>query len=121
MFFQVRLEAKVSSILGPGYEFTDSYITNELILRDLLSHRTGLARLDFGTTCGIPRTVSRSSFCKSLKHLSEEFPIRDQYLYNNYRFMMLGHVTEVLGGQFYEKLMRSKLFQPIGLNDTSLY
>ena len=34
-------------------------------------------------------------------------------------FMMLGHVTEVLGGQFYETLMRSKLFQPIGLNDTS--
>ena len=34
-------------------------------------------------------------------------------------YMLLGHVSEVLGGQFYETLARNKLFQPLGLNDTS--
>ena len=56
--------AKVSSILGPGYVFIDDDRTAELMLRDLLSHRTGLARLDFGLDCGLPKTVSRSSFSK---------------------------------------------------------
>ena len=45
--------------------------------------------------------------------------MRDRYLYNNYMYMLLGHVTEVLGGQFYETLMTSKLFKPLGLNATS--
>ena len=57
--------AKVTDILGPTYEFVDPYRTKELTLRDLLSHRTGLARLDFGATgAGISKSVSRNDFCR---------------------------------------------------------
>ena len=47
----------MTDILGPEFGFIDSLRDTELTLRDLLSHRTGLARLDFAllTREGLPR------------------------------------------------------------------
>lgn len=54
-----------------------------------------------------------------MKYLPEENPVRDSFLYSNYMYLMLGHVTEVLGGDTWENLMTSKIFQPIGMNSTT--
>lgn len=62
--YRLTWSAKVTEILGAGYEFTDAYRTKELTLRDLLSHRTGLARLDIGFRSGCKRFDSRSLICK---------------------------------------------------------
>ena len=65
LFARLDWSAKVTDILGPGYEFVDTHRTKELMLRDLLSHRTGLARLDeAGLGSKIPRSLSRGGFCK---------------------------------------------------------
>ena len=112
--------AKVTDILGPGYEFTDAYRTKEMMLRDLISHRTGLARLDYaGIIAGIPQSVSRAEFCKSLKYLPEQIPFRDGFIYNNYMVTMVGHVAEKLGQDTYENLLKIKVLQPLGMNNTS--
>lgn len=67
---RMNFTAKVTDILGPRYEFVDSYRTKELTLRDLLSHRTGLARLDYaGTVAGISKSISRTEFCRWAKDL----------------------------------------------------
>ena len=56
---------KVTDILGAEYGFVDQYRTKELMLRDLLSHRTGLAGLDAGGLgSNIPRSISRGTFSK---------------------------------------------------------
>ena len=55
----------MTEVLKPGYEFVDDYRTKEMTVRDLLSHRTGLARLDLpGLIAGIPKSISRTEFCK---------------------------------------------------------
>ena len=56
---------------------------------------------------------------RNLKYLPEEIPIRDGYIYNNYMYMMLGHVIEVLGDDTWENLMTSKIFKPIGMDNTT--
>ena len=55
---------KVTDVLGQGYEFIDDYRTRELTMKDLLSHRTGLATLDEGLMSGYPRSLSREALCK---------------------------------------------------------
>ena len=64
--FLSRLDtrAKVTAILGPDFQFVDPYRTKELTLRDLLSHRTGLASLDFGSLSGFPASMTTVDFCK---------------------------------------------------------
>ena len=112
---------KVTDILGSGYGFIDPYRTKEMMLRDLISHRTGLARLDYGgVIAGFPKSVSRAEFCKRLKYLPEKIPFRDGYIYNNYMVTMAGHVAETLGQDTWENLMTTRIFQPLGMNSTKI-
>ena len=55
-----------------------------------------------------------------MKYLPEELPVRDGFIYNNYMFMMLGHVAEVLGNDTWENLVTTKLFQPLGMTNTTI-
>ena len=59
-----------------------------------------------------------SCFTRRMKYLPEEVPIRDGFIYNNYMFMMLGHVCEVLGNDTWENLVTKRIFEPLGMNET---
>lgn len=110
---------KVTDILGPDYEFIDTLRTTELTLRDLLSHRTGLARLDIAIVAGVENR-SRTDFSKHIKYLPATDPMRDTFIYNNYLYVMLGHVAEVLGKDTWENLVRSRFFEPLGMNNSRI-
>ena len=55
-----------------------------------------------------------------MKYLPEEIPIRDGLIYNNFMFMMLGHVAEVLGNDTWENLVNVRLFQQLGMTNTTI-
>ncbi|KAL4230949.1 hypothetical protein ACF0H5_011322 [Mactra antiquata] len=112
---------KVSDILGPEYEFIDELRTKETTVRDLLSHRTGLARLDIGLMAGFKDDqISRETYVKKLKHLPEVLPFRDRFLYNNNLYIMLGHIAEVLGNDSWENLLKSRILDPLGMTSTRI-
>ena len=46
---------------------------------------------------------------RRMKYLPEERPIRDGFIYNNYMFMMAGHMAEVLGQDTWENLMITRV------------
>ena len=46
--------------------------------------------------------------------------MRDGFIYNNYMYMLLGHMAEVLGKDTWENLVRSRLFEPLGMNSTRI-
>ncbi|KAH3843701.1 hypothetical protein DPMN_117230 [Dreissena polymorpha] len=112
--------AKVMEILGPEYGFVDEYRTRESTLKDLLSHRTGLDGHEFGVISGYPETVSREELSKNLKFLPEKKAFRDGFIYNNYMYMLLGHVAEKLGGETWENLITSRVLTPIGMSSSKL-
>ncbi|XP_045206832.2 gigasin-6-like [Mercenaria mercenaria] len=112
--------AKVQDILGSNYEFIDEYRSNETTLRDMLSHRTGLARLDIGLLAGYPTGLTREKLSQKIKHLPQKRPFRDTFLYNNVLFMVLGLVAEKLGNDTWENLVTSKVLQPIGITSTRI-
>ena len=57
---------------------------------------------------------------RKLKFLPSKMPIRDGFLYNNYMYMLLGHVTEILGKDTWENLVISKIIRPLGMNSTRI-
>ncbi|WAR28088.1 GIGA6-like protein [Mya arenaria] len=112
--------AKLSDILGSEYGFIDDHRTRETTLRDLLSHRTGLASPDNGFMAGFPPSISRADLCKRMRYLPEQIPFRDSFIYNNYMYMLLGHVAEKLGGDTWENLVTSRIFVPLGMKSTKI-
>ncbi|XP_060560761.1 uncharacterized protein LOC132720615 [Ruditapes philippinarum] len=113
-------DTKVHDILGSDYEFIDEYRSKETTLRDLLSHRTGLARLDIGLFSGFPKSLSRAQLSMKMKYLPQLLPFRDRFLYNNFMFMYLGHIAEKLGEDTWENLLKSKVLLPIGMTSTQV-
>ena len=59
-------------------------------------------------------------YCRKMRYIPVTRPFRDRFLYNNYMYMYLGHICEVLGGDTYENLIRNRLFLPLGMTSTKL-
>ena len=53
-------ETPVVDILGPDFRLGDDYITQHVTLRDLLSHRTGLAPNNIPIFTGSPDSMTRA-------------------------------------------------------------
>ncbi|KAK3599541.1 hypothetical protein CHS0354_006676 [Potamilus streckersoni] len=111
--------SKLSDILGDDFQFIDPTRTSQTTLRDILSHKTGLANT-LGALCGYPSGLTRKDMTRRLKFLPEIQPFRDTFVYNNMMYMLAGHVAEVLGGDTWENLVKTRLFQPIGMHNTTV-
>ncbi|KAL3878902.1 hypothetical protein ACJMK2_031228 [Sinanodonta woodiana] len=111
--------SKLFDILGDDFQFIDPVRTSQTTLRDILSHRTGLANT-LGSLCGYPSGLTRKDMTRRLRFLPEIQPFRDTFVYNNMMYMLAGHVAEVLGGDTWENLVKTRLFQPIGMHSTTV-
>lgn len=110
----------VCSIL-PGLQTNDKFITQELTVVDLLSHRTGLATSTqtwYGAD-GI-LLLNKSQTLSSFNSLKRVASFRTRFDYNNWNFALLGEVIEKLTGQSYDTFLRDRVFTPLGMNRTSV-
>ena len=55
-----------------------------------------------------------------MQHVPEQAPFGDKFIYNNYMYMVLGHVAEKLGGDTWEHLITSRLLKPLGMESTKI-
>ncbi|KAK3592705.1 hypothetical protein CHS0354_037839 [Potamilus streckersoni] len=114
----LTFSTKVSKILGPEYAFVNDIRMRGMTIRDLLAHRTGLARLDFTFIAGIPKKIGRTEYSRRLRFLLEEDSFRDGFTYNNLMYALAGHIAEVLTGDTWENLIINKLLLPLGMLET---
>lgn len=57
-----------------------------------------------------------ASFFSRLKYLPQAQPFRDVWSYNNFMYMIAGHVAEVIGGKKFEELIKEKIWDPLRMN-----
>ena len=97
---------------------------------DYPDHGTNTKHMyEISQLCGItsnPSFTTRSylmcvlRYFRNLKYLPAKRPIRDTWVYNNYLYMLLGHVAEVLGKDTWENLVASRILVPLGMNSTRI-
>ena len=98
----------------PAFELSDPWVTAEVRIRDLLSHRVGVGRL-FGNRLTFMPTASREEFMARLRHHEFEQPFRQGYVYSNAMFTVAGAVLEAISGETWEDFLESRLFAPLGM------
>jgi CubicO group peptidase (beta-lactamase class C family) len=111
----VRWNAPVTTYL-PGFQLFDPYVTRELTVRDLLSHRSGLGRADalwYGST------YSRDEVLRRLRFERPSWSFRAQYGYNNNMFIAAGQVIASVTGKAWDDVVRERIFQPLGMSRTT--
>ena len=100
----------------PGFRLGDPYVTNELRVRDLLTHNAGLGNADFlwAWTPELPP----AEILKRMQFANPEYSLRSSFIYQNIMYLVAGQVLEKVSGMTWERFMTEKLFGPLGMKNT---
>ena len=99
----------------PEFRVQDPYVTREMTIRDLLTHRGGLPETDFLWE-DTARTFT--DILRRLQYVVPAYSIRSAFVYQNVMYATAGHIEGALTGTTWDDLVRRRLFGPLGMTDT---
>ena len=112
---KLKWDDRVTKYL-PGFEMYDPYVTRELTVRDLLTHRSGLQRGDllwYGTE------LDREEILKRTRFLKPSWSLRSTFGYQNLMYLAAGQLIARVSGKSWDEFIRERFFVPLGMNSSS--
>ena len=100
----------------PTIQFYNDQLNNNVTLRDMLSHRTGVTRHDL---IWFKSPFTRKQLFEKLKYLEPQQPMRETFLYNNLMFSAVGYIIELKSGKTWEQYVRQNIFEPLDMTTTT--
>ncbi len=100
----------------PTIQFYNDQLNNNVTLRDMLSHRTGVTRHDL---IWFKSDFKRKELFEKLKYLEPQQPMRETFLYNNLMFSAVGYIIELESGKTWEQFVRERIFEPLNMGSTT--
>ncbi len=101
----------------PALHFYNNEMNNEVTLRDMMSHRTGVSRYDYSWYFFPSR--SRDTLMRRIQYMEPSEPLRRKWQYNNFMYLLQGSVVEKLTGKSWEDNIKEQLFEPLGMNNSN--
>ena len=108
---KVSFDGRVIDYL-PWFEMSDPFVTREIRIRDLLLHRSGLAR---GDNIWYATTNSREDVVRAVRRLAPSTSFRTEFQYQNLMYITAGEVVHQVTGQTWDDAVRSRIFGPLGM------
>ena len=99
----------------PWFQVSDPYLTREITVRDLLTHRAGLGNADY-LWYGQP--TDAREILRRVRLLPVAYSLRSSFIYQNVMYAAAGAVIEAVTGQSWADAMRTRIFEPLGMRDT---
>lgn len=109
---KVRWDDPVTKHL-PGFQMADPYVTREVTVRDLLTHRAGLPNADYLWTAG---DNSRDEVVRRVRFIQPAYSLRAGYSYHNVMYTVAGEVVEAASGMSWDDFVRTRIFEPLGMS-----
>lgn len=116
---KLRWDTKVTDII-PEFRLYDSYVTEDFMIKDLLTHRSGMG-LGAGDLMGWPDSAdfSTAEIIHNLRYLKQTSPFRTRYDYDNMLYIVAGEVVARVSGQSWEEFVESRIMGPLGMNESA--
>ncbi len=102
----------------PGFQLYDPYVTRELTIRDLISHRSGLATFG-GDLLWYDTTYNRDEILRRIRHLKPTSSFRSKYGYQNVMFLAAGQIVAAVTGKSWDDYLRERFLVPLGMTTTN--
>ncbi|HET9984864.1 MAG TPA: serine hydrolase [Longimicrobiales bacterium] len=99
----------------PQFQLYDPYVTREMTIRDLLTHRSGLSR---GDRVWYASDLDRDQVIHQMKYLKPSWGFRSNFGYQNVMFVTATQLEAKVTGKSWDELVRERLFQPLGMTGT---
>ncbi|HKW41120.1 MAG TPA: serine hydrolase [Gemmatimonadales bacterium] len=101
----------------PGFQLSDPYVTRELTVRDLVTHRSGLG-LGAGDLLWFHSTYSRAEIAYRIRFAKPVSSFRSQYAYDNVLYIVAGEIVPVVAGASWDDFIARRIFAPLGMTES---
>jgi CubicO group peptidase (beta-lactamase class C family) len=103
-----------------GFEMYDPYVSHEMTIRDLLTHRSGMG-LGEGDLLFWPHTTfTRDEIIYKLRFMKPATSFRSKYAYDNLLYIAAGQIIPAATGKTWEEYITEKILKPLGMKTTTL-
>ena len=104
----------------PGFQMYDPYVSHEMTIRDLLTHRSGMG-LGEGDLLFWPRTTyTRDEIIHKLRYMQPHSSFRSRYAYDNLLYMTAGQIIPAVTGNSWDDYIQSHIFEPLGMKHSKV-
>lgn len=104
----------------PWFQMSDPYVTREMRIIDLLTHRSGLG-LGAGDLLIWPtNTYTQKEVVRRFRHVPLAASFRSTYAYDNILYLIAGEVIEAVSGQTWDEFVRTRIFRTLGMDASAL-
>jgi CubicO group peptidase (beta-lactamase class C family) len=103
----------------PDFQMYDAYVTHEMTVRDLLTHRSGLG-LGAGDLLWWPTTnFSTDEIIEKLRYIRPATSFRGSYAYDNLLYIVAGKIIAQKSGKSWGETVRERILKPVGMTTTT--
>ena len=112
---KLKLDDPVTKYI-PELQLYDPYVTRELTIRDLLTHRSGLPGTDLFWASNWK--YSEEDIIHRLRYIQPTASFRSEWQYHNVLYALNGEIIKRVTGVPWEQFVRTRIFTPLGMNET---
>jgi CubicO group peptidase (beta-lactamase class C family) len=118
---------KVAVMQGTGPQFYTIPATREITIQDLLSHVSGLVSGGAASTAEEAKldwkpSMTLADYIPRLAATPLDFQPGSRWAYSGGAgFETLGRIVEIVSGQTFDRFLRQRIFDPLGMKDTSFH
>jgi CubicO group peptidase (beta-lactamase class C family) len=96
----------------PTFRLSNPWVTQEVTVRDLLTHVTGLGNADLLWTRG---DLSTRDILTRVARLELAYSLRSDFVYQNVMYQAAGEVVAAASGMPWERFVETRIFAPLGM------
>jgi len=95
-----------------GFRLYEPYTTAHVTVRDILAHRTGLAR---GDRMWYDRALDREAVVRRVRYSPPDWSFREHWVYSNTMYTAAGLVVGAVAGESWDDFVTERIFRPLGM------
>ena len=103
----------------PWFQLYDPYVSANMTIKDLLSHRSGLKTFS-GDLIWYASNHSRKEIIRRARYLQPKYGFREQFGYSNIMFLAAGQIVESVTDTTWDNYVDYHFFQPLGMKRTGI-
>ena len=115
---KLSFDDKVSKYI-PEFQMNDAYVSQEITIKDLITHRAGLG-LGQGDLMFFPEggNLTVNDIVHNVRYLKPDHSFRTTLEYNNIMFIVAGEVIHRVSGLSWADFIEQRILKPVGMTSS---
>lgn len=104
--------------INPDFKMYDDYVTNNMRVSDLITHRSGLPV--YGADhLWIGNDIPRKEIIHRLRYYEPKYSFRYRYQYQNLMYLTAGELIPHLTDMSWDEFIQKRIFEPLGMTESN--